>query len=546
MLAGTLLCVAVVVMMAIMGWGRVERKPIDAAERLREQIRETRPTTPDHLWDWVRSYTGVSLPRRAVCAGHTAPFDLFARQFLDRPSLALWHGPRGSGKSYLSAIETHLVSRFNPGAGTRILGGSLAQSAQIYEAIDEAIRKGSGPLGTDARAIISLGMTMARYRNGSSVKILAASATSVRGPHVPSLKLDEVDEIDDGLREEAMGMAMEKAGLRSSVLMTSTWHRVAGPMAALIERGHAGAFPVDTFCIFEVLETCPDSRSGPNLENCPDCPLVRWCHSDRGDHPSGLPKAKRSAGHYTIDALIQKVQVVSARVFESDYLCLRPKASGVWFTTFDEELHVKASADYDRYCPVHVAIDPGVHTGAIWMQHRQRSDGKGVRVNVFGDYFAEGLSAEVNAKAIAERTVELCEVNTRRMRVSMDPAGSARTAVGPTVRGEYERSHLTGRNGLESWPAGKKADGLQLIEALLKSADGTVNLTIHPRCKRLILAFQSYARARRQNQWMDFAEDPQHPHEDMIDPLAGALKLEFPDGRTPPPNLRSVHVSNLY
>jgi hypothetical protein len=122
----------------------------------------------------------------------------------------------------------------------------------------------------------------------------------------------------------------------------------------------------------------------------------------------------------------------------------------------------------------------------------------------------------------------------------MDPAGSARTAVGPTVRGEYERAGLQGRNGLENWPMGSKADGLQLVEALLRSADGTVNLTIHPRCRRLITALQCYARARRAGQWMDYPEDPQHPHEDLIDPLCGGLKLELPEGRTPPPDLRRV------
>ena len=35
-------------------------------------------------------------------------------------------------------------------------------------------------------------------------------------------------------------------------------------------------------------------------------------------------------------------------------------------------------------------------------------------------------------------------------------------------------------------------------------------------------------------------EAEQHPHEDMIDPLRGGLKLELPEGRTPPPNLRRV------
>lgn len=274
--------------------------------------------------------------------------------------------------------------------------------------------------------------------------------------------------------------------------------------------------------------------------------LQRWCHSDLKQHPSGLPKAKRSGGHYTIDSLIQKAQAVSARVFESDYLCLRPKASGVWYTQFNENDHVKLSAEYDQYLPVHLSVDSGVNTGAVWFQCRPRWDGLGYAVNVFADYFAEGVSAEKNAELIRAQSERICGVGLHRARVSTDPAGNARTAIGPTVRGEYERAGLKGRNGLESWPNGKKVDGLTLVEALLKSADGTINLTIHPRCKRLIMAFQCYARARRGSQWMDYAEDPQHPHEDLIDPLCGGLKLEFPEGRTPPPNLRRVHGSQAF
>jgi hypothetical protein len=510
-----------------------------------DRARDTRPTTADALHDWVRAYTGVSIPRASVCAGHAAPFDLLARQVLERPSLALWHGPRGSGKSFLSAIDTHLASRFHPHHGTRILGGSLSQSRQIYAALQEVVRDGRGCLGGDGTALESLLKTEARYRNGSTIEMLAASPTSVRGPHVASLKLDEVDEIDPEIRESAAGMCMEKDGCQASILMTSTWHRVAGPMAELMERGKAGAFPVDTYCMFEVLERCPEERSGPRLERCHECPLVRWCHADRDSHPKGLPKAKRSAGHYTIDSLIQKVNAVSARVFESDYLCLRPKAAGTWFTTFDEKAHVTVDAEYRRDLGVHLAIDSGVHTGAVWFQLRARWDGRGHRINVFDDYFAEGVSAEANAAAIVAQSARRCGIGLGRARVSTDPAGGARTAIGPTVRGEYERAGLKGCNGLESWPGGKKADGLALVEAFLRSADDTVSLTIHPRCRHLILALRCYARAKRASQWMDYAEDPQHPYEDLIDPLAGALKLEFPEGRAPAPNLARVPAGSV-
>jgi hypothetical protein len=496
----------------------------------------------------LKAFNGIRVPEKAVCRGHSAPLDLLARQVIERPALALWHGPRGSGKSFLSAIDTHVASLCCPRYETRILGGSLAQSDQIHQALREVALNGRGPGGSDTASIARVLKDEVQYHNGSAVSILAASATSVRGPHVPSLKLDEVDEIDPDIRESAMGMAMEIRGYRSSVLMTSTWHRVAGPMAELIERGDAGAFPVDTFCVFEVLERCPEERSGPHLENCPQCPLVSWCHSDRDAHPTGLPKAKRSAGHYTIESLIQKVNAVSLRVFESDYLCLRPRAAGVWFSTFDESSHVTQSAEFVPHWPVHLAIDCGVHTGAVWFQVVPRPDARGHRVIVFADYYAEGLSAETNARTIVEQSRRLCGVGMERLRVSMDPAGDARTPIGPTVRGEYERAGCRGRNGLEFWPSppsSSKADGLQLVEALLRSADGSVSLTIHPRCRRLIAALRCYKRARRNDQWMDFPEDPQHPEEDLVDPLCGGLKLEFPTRRAPEPQLRRVPVGRI-
>jgi hypothetical protein len=503
-----------------------------------DRIRATRPTTPRALWLWVNRFTGVRIPTQAVCDGHAAPFTPFARQFLERPSLALWHEPRGSGKSFRAAITAHLVARFNARQSARVLGGSLAQSEQTYRGLTEAILEGSGALGSDGGSLSHLGKKEARYRNGSTISVLAASPTSVRGPHVATLFLDEIDEIDPDIREAAMGMNMAKGGLRASCLMTSTWHRVAGPMAELMERGRTGAFPCYTSCLFEALERCPDERSGPDLQNCHACPLVKWCHADR-DSRGGVPKAKRSNGHYTIDAAIQKLTAVSLQAFESDYLCLRPKVSGVWFTMFDEFTHVKENAEYDPRFPVHLTVDSGVHTGAVWFQV------KGRWINVFADYFAEGVSAAANARAIIERTRQLCGV-ARKLRVSTDPAGNARTSIGPSVRSEYEREGLKGYNGLEAWSVGKKADTLQLVEAALMSADGVARLTVHPRCKRLRIAFAEYARARRAKQWMDYPADPQHPHEDLIDPLCGGLHLEFPSGFAPPSATTTRHAGRLH
>jgi len=515
---------------------RFSRSAVNKIPLLIESIRNRLPRTSIELADWVRQYTGVRIPDRPVCAGHSAPLAMFSHQVLERPSLALWHGPRGSGKSFLSAIDTHLCSRFNPRHETMILGGSRAQSEQIYRALTEAIVNGRGKFGSDAGTITRLLKTEASYENGSRVAILAASPTSVRGPHVPSLKLDEVDEIDPEIRESALGMAMEIRGCRSSVLMTSTWHRVGGPMSSLVDRGRGGEFPVFTYCIFEVLERCPQERSGVNLENCPGCPLLPWCHEDRDLDPLGRPKAKRSHGHYAIDSLIQKVRGVSARVFASDYLCRGPRAEGAWFTQYLEADNVTPDAEFDSSLPVHIAIDSGVFTGAVFLQVRTAARGGGPhgeqRVNVFADYLAEGQTAEACALAIGSLADQFR--GSARRQISTDSAGGARNPVGPTVIAEYQRCGLVGAGGILQWPKypGCVTDGLRLIENLVRSADGTVRLIVHPRCKHLNAAMRSYARARRAGQWMDYPADPQHPHEDLVDALRGGLRLMLPEGRT--------------
>jgi hypothetical protein len=435
-------------------------------------------------------------------------------------------GSRGSGKSFTTALALHYCNRFYAGHKARILGGSRDQSRQIYEAMREHIQDGRGFVGGDGDTIAKLLDSKATYRNGSETSILAASSTSVRGPHVPTLALDEVDEIDADIRESSLGMCMAdiRRGLSASLWMVSTWHRVDGPMKALIALAKDGTFPLFIYCAFEVLERCPESRSGPNLEECPKCPLFKFCHEDRFSDPSLPPKAKISSGHYSIDSLIQKVRTVSRRVFEADYLCKGPKADGVWFREFDRARHVTEAAEYDPALPVHCSIDSGVFTGAVWFQVRDVTGGH--FVTVLGDYLSEGLSAESNAVAILDVSADRCGgmVGT----ISTDPAGNARNPVGPSVLAEFKRSGL---KNVQQWPQRKVADSLALLESFVMSADDRPGLAIHPRCRHLIDAMIGYRRAGKNGQWLDQPADPQHPYEDLVDALRGGLCYRFPEGR---------------
>lgn len=503
---------------------------------IRKALSRLEPHDHRAMYRWIQLYTGLKIAREPVCPGHHAPWDFFRSMYFDRPQVLLALGGRGTGKSFLTALASHLMCRWQPNHRIRVLGGSLAQSRQIYEAMGTIGKSIEEFVSDDHEEFVALKKDSATYSNRSEVMILPASRTSVRGPHIPTLLLDEVDEIPVDLRESAMGMCMNQHGISASTIMTSTWHRVGGPMTDLIRRGESGEFPLFRFCIFEVMERCDEKRSGPDLEKCPECPLMRWCH-DVND--GGPPRAKRCDGHYAIDSVIQKIRCVSAKVFEADYLCSGPRADGIWFGGFDKSLQVTESAEYRPGEPVHMGLDSGVFTGAVlfqvaWERPATSTESSGERkpaglvprITVFGEYMTEGVSAELNALRILEWTRSVC--NGRVDKAWTDPAGRARNPVGPTVLSEYERTGLK----LVPWPLGTVADGLARIESLLSPAHGTPRLTIHPRCRQLVQAFENYRRARRANQWQDWPEDPQHPHEDLMDALRGGLRAALPDDRS--------------
>ncbi len=95
------------------------------------------PQTKEEALQWVRDYTGVRIADAPVCRHHHTPAFYFW-ELLKRPPLALVLGPRGGGKSFLSALDTHYTSRWNPKHGTKILGGSRAESEQIYRALERS------------------------------------------------------------------------------------------------------------------------------------------------------------------------------------------------------------------------------------------------------------------------------------------------------------------------------------------------------------------------------------------------------------------------
>jgi hypothetical protein len=224
----------------------------------------------------------------------------------------------------------------------------------------------------------------------------------------------------------------------------------------------------------------------------------------------------------------------------------------VRFPGFSAARHVMEKAEYVPGRPVHLAIDCGLsrHVGALFFQTRERDPhpssliphpSQGVRriLSVFADYYAVDKTSYDNAQAILQRAHLVC--GGRIDRVYLDPASTARSGVGPAARGEFAR--VLGERLTDCWLVHRVLEGLDQVEILLGAPPREPDLWIHPRCQFLIDSFRTYRRAESKGEILDAPADPQHPAEEAMDALRGAVRTVFPDGRIEPAaGLRAFNI----
>jgi len=212
------------------------------------------PVTDDELWWLVFSMFGVKLPRVAVCPGHVAPFTAFAHAYFARDSYALWYGSRGTGKSYMLALLA-LVKSAVLQINVTLLGGSMAQSTNVHEHIEDLITRPNAPRNQIGRIIT----TEVEYNEGNWIRPLPASPTTVRGPHPSMTLLDEIDEMDKKIYDAAMGQAMQKPNtrgidIREMTVASSTWQHPVGTFSEVLKDARRNKARVFTWCFREQLK----------------------------------------------------------------------------------------------------------------------------------------------------------------------------------------------------------------------------------------------------------------------------------------------------
>ncbi len=414
------------------------------------------------LHDFIRAFYGLDVPRRAVCPGHSAPFDYVAGAFFETFGDSLVWANRGGGKTELGSVVTHLDSIFKPGCETRILGGSLAQSERMYEHLS---RKWWPHFdGLLAREPLS---RRTELRNGSTVEILTQSERNVRGQRVPKVKCDEVEEFDREVWQAVQFVTQSRPArnghppVRASLQALSTMHRAYGLMSELVaqaqnqEAGQAGGFRLFKWCLWEVIEPCRERE-------CSRCILFEDC---RG-------KAKAAQGFFPVEDALAICRRTSRESWQAEMLCERPSREGLVYRDFDPDRHVvDCSFDPDR--PAYAALDFGYTNPTVCLFAQERD---GVLV-VFDEYYRAGETTAAHARVLRP----LFE-RYRVARAWADPAGAE------------QRSVLAG-HGVPSEPADNRMErGLEAVRSRLKAdpVTGRVGLLFDRRVRHTLKELSQY------------------------------------------------------
>jgi hypothetical protein len=206
---------------------------------------------PETLKLFLKKAWGVSIPDVQVCPNHSTPWRAFCDAYFARHSMAVWHGSRGfAGKSFLLAT-LGLTEAVTLKGDVNILGGSGLQSKRVHDYQQRFWLRKSAPkslLLSDPKKMKT------DLIWGNSIQALLASQNSVRGPHVPRLRLDEIDEMSLDIFDAAMGQTMAMDQVPAQTVASSTHHNALGTMTEVLKRAAEKGWPVHMWCYRETVK----------------------------------------------------------------------------------------------------------------------------------------------------------------------------------------------------------------------------------------------------------------------------------------------------
>ena len=295
------------------------------------------PQTNDELHEYISETFGFNIPRKAVCRGHQGPFDFVADAYFERVSSALVLACRTGGKTLNIAALNVLDAGFK-GTSVANVAGSKLQAKRCYD-----YSKGfweRDPI-LEAKLEKEPLMSETRLKGGVTYEILAGSTKSVRSPHVPRLRMDEIEEMDDAVFNGALSIPTSQGGVPAQVVMASTRHKAHGKMQKMLDEAEEKGFRVYQWCVWETMQACEhDCRACPMRRDCVGCgeddppcnkcPLEETCEG----------RARNADGYRTYEDVLQQFMLHDRDTWESEHLCSRPSKHLLVYPAFDQAVHL--------------------------------------------------------------------------------------------------------------------------------------------------------------------------------------------------------------
>lgn len=447
---------------------------------------DTPPCDADQLHAWIKEHLGITVPRREIIPGHSAPFEYLLHSFFegrgalnapddDQPSDCIVWANRGGGKTFLGAVATVLDLLFKPRIQIRILAGSLEQARRMHEHLREMFEQPrlkrfvKGKI-TDTRLCLT---------NGSRVELLAQSHASVRGTRVQKLRCDEVELFKPEIWQAAQ--LVTRSGtfgafdVPGSIECLSTMHKPFGLMSRLVQEAAGGKRKVLKWGVVDVLARCGEARAC-SKDSGESCVLLDECQ--------GQAKGSTEPGHIAVrDAIDQKGRV-SGSTWESEMLCLKPDRSDSVYPEFKLDRHV-----IDRLPEQTRPGDMGIlHIAGMDFGFRAPTVVLWATVDALGTIrvYKERVVAEV---ILAEHVQAICDApGPMPDWIGVDPAGN--TASEQTSKSAVDL--LTDAGLKVRFRSSLISQGVELVCNRLAPAAGPARLFVHKRCEKLIQALERY------------------------------------------------------
>lgn len=281
--------------------------PSEAKTLLRKIIEEK---DRDGLWEWIKEFLGMEIPRVQICPDHCAPFEFVADYFFDAFKDAIVLANRSGGKTQnFGVLDSMTMFGFDK-TELAAVGAILFQTQKGYEYFQSFNSR--FPFSWNVK---SGTMKKTQGHNDSTVQILTGTMSGVNSPHPQILLLDEIDLMAWQVLQQALSMPQSKHGVEARTILTSTRKFGAGPMQRLLDEAKDRGLKVYQWCIWEVVEALP--KDPEKLEKI---------KKEFGILPANIEHAN---GYYTWNDAISKHKTLDTETWETEWLCSKPGMEGI-------------------------------------------------------------------------------------------------------------------------------------------------------------------------------------------------------------------------